>query len=170
MQQVYIFAKRLYKPVTIIQINTNIYSSPEICFDLSRSVELHKISTIHTNESVVAGKATGLFEKGDTVKWRAKHFGIYQHLEMKITEMDFPVYFEDCMLKGIFKSITHKHYFKRNADHTIMTDEFMYKVPFGIAGEIFDGLFLKKYMTALLEKRNETIKQFAESERWKELF
>ncbi|MFT3748515.1 MAG: SRPBCC family protein [Agriterribacter sp.] len=126
-------------------------------------MELHKISTSHTNETVVAGRTTGLFEKGDTVKWRAKHFGIYQHLEMKITDMKPPVYFEDCMLKGIFKSITHKHYFEKDTDHTIMKDEFIYEVPFGIAGKIFDALFLRKYLTDLLKKRNETIKHFAES-------
>ncbi|MFT3949389.1 MAG: hypothetical protein QM763_20665 [Agriterribacter sp.] len=89
---------------------------------------------------------------------------------MKITAMQFPSYFEDCMLKGIFKSITHKHYFEKRDNYTIMKDEFMYEVPFAIAGKIFDTLILKKYMTSLLEKRNETIKQFAESERWKELF
>lgn len=157
-------------PVTIIELYTDIKAPPEICFNLSRSVELHKISTSHTNESVVSGRTSGLFENGDTVKWRAKHFGFYQHLEMKITGIVFPVYFEDYMLKGIFKSILHKHYFTQNTGGTIMKDEFAYEVPFGFAGKIFDRIVLKKYMTVLLIKRNETIKQFAENGKWKQLF
>lgn len=154
----------------VIKLSTNILASVEICFNLSRCVELHKISTSHTNETVIAGRTTGLFEKGDTVKWRAKHFGVYQQLEMKITEMDFPVYFEDCMLKGIFKSITHKHYFIQEGNTTIMQDEFAYETPFGFIGSLFDALILKKYMTTLLTKRNQTIPTFAENGEWKLLF
>ena len=30
-----------------------------------------------------------------------------------------------------------------------------------------DKIFLKKYMTELLKKQNQTIKEFAESEKWK---
>lgn len=154
----------------VIKLNTNIHAPIEVCFNLSRSVELHKISTSHTNETVISGRTSGLFEKGDTVKWRAKHFGVYQQLEMVITEMVFPVYFEDCMLKGIFKSISHKHYFEKKDEVTVMKDEFAYNVPFGIAGNIFDALILKTYMTDLLARRNQTIKEFAENGNWKLLF
>lgn len=156
--------------MTTIALSTNIHAPIEVCFNLSRSVELHKLSTKHTNETVVAGRTSGLFTEGDTVKWRAKHFGIYQQLEMKITKMIFPLYFEDCMLEGIFKSIMHRHYFEESAVHTIMKDEFLYKTPFGIAGDIFDTLVLKRYMTSLLLKRNQAIKQYAENGSWKSLF
>lgn len=128
--------------MAVITLTTNIYAPVEICFNLSRSVELHKISTKHTNETVIAGRTSGLFENGDTVKWQARHFGVYQQLEMKITGMIFPVYFEDCMLNGIFKSIQHKHYFEYSHDATIMKDVFAYEVPYGIAGKMFDALVL----------------------------
>lgn len=32
----------------------------EICFDLARSIDLHKISIAHTNEEAIAGITTGL--------------------------------------------------------------------------------------------------------------
>jgi hypothetical protein len=50
-----------------------------------------------------------------------------------------------------------------------MTDFFDYKSPFGIFGKLADKLFLEKYMTELLIKRNQTVKEFAESGKWKEL-
>lgn len=153
-----------------IELSTSIFAPIEICFNLSRSVELHTISTSHTNETVIAGRTSGLFEKGDTVEWRAKHFGIYQQLEMQITAMAFPAYFEDCMLKGIFKSISHKHYFEQKGNITTMKDVFAYETPFGFAGRVFDTLILKKYMTILLLKRNQTIKNYAENGEWKLLF
>ncbi|MFT3703247.1 MAG: SRPBCC family protein [Agriterribacter sp.] len=155
---------------SLIELSTTINAPIEICFNLSRSVKLHTISTSHTNERVVGGRTEGLFELNDTVVWRAKHFAIYQQMEMKITAMDRPHSFEDCMLKGPFKSIRHKHYFRQNVDGTtVMQDHFGYEVPYGFAGILFNALVLRKYMTNLLELRNATIKEFAENGQWKDV-
>ena len=69
-----------------IHLQTFIKSKKEIVFDLSRSVDLHLLSTKKTNEKAIAGKISGLMELNDTVTWRAKHLGIYQNLTSKITE------------------------------------------------------------------------------------
>ena len=37
----------------------------------------------------------------------------------------------------------------------------------GYLGKLADIVFLKKYLTRFLLKRNQTIKQFAESNKWK---
>lgn len=50
-----------------------------------------------------------------------------------------------------------------------MTDIFEYKSPLGILGKLGDKLFLKNYLTELLIERNKIIKEFAESEKWKEI-
>jgi hypothetical protein len=50
----------------------------KIVFDLSRSIDLHKISTQHTNEEAVAGKNNWTNELHESVTWKAKHFGVYQ--------------------------------------------------------------------------------------------
>ena len=50
-----------------------------------------------------------------------------------------------------------------------MTDIFDYQSPFGIFGKLVDLIVLKKYMTKLLIKRNDTIKEFAESDQWKKV-
>ncbi len=148
--------------MTTITLTTNMQAPADICFDLSRSVRLHLISTQHTHETAIAGRTEGLFEKGDIVTWRAKHFGVYQTLTMQISELDEPRSFEDIMLKGIFKSIRHRHLFSEQKGITTMKDIFQYEVPFSIFGQLFDKLILKRYMTRLLEKRNLTIKHYAE--------
>ncbi|MGN6440085.1 MAG: SRPBCC family protein [Agriterribacter sp.] len=152
-----------------IELTTFINAPMQVCFDLSRSAELHMESTSHTNETVVKGRSKGLFEKHDTVTWRAKHFGIYQQLEMEISEMDYPFSFEDRMVKGIFKSITHRHIFSKKNGMTEMTDIFVYEVPFGLFGKLFDRIVLRRYMKGLLTKRNDCIKVYAETGKWKEL-
>ena len=75
----------------IIELRTEINANIEIVFDLSRSIDLHKISTEYTNETAIAGKTSGLIGLNESVTWRAKHFWIYQKLTSKITEFN-PLY------------------------------------------------------------------------------
>lgn len=152
-----------------IKLKTEIKAKKEIVFDLSRSIDLHKISTEHTNEEAVDGKTSGLIGAGEWVTWRAKHFGLYQNLTSKITEYNRSDSFTDEMVKGAFKSFRHEHHFIEVNDVTLMTDYFNYQAPFGILGMFADIVFLRVYMKRLLEKRNLTIKEFAESDKWKEV-
>ncbi|SDS96846.1 Ligand-binding SRPBCC domain-containing protein [Maribacter dokdonensis] len=152
-----------------VVLTTEINASKEIVFDISRSIDLHKISTEQTNEEAIAGVTTGLIGLNEWVTWQAKHFGISQKLTTKITEFEYPNYFTDEMMKGAFKNFKHKHVFESRQNGTLMTDYFDYTSPLGFLGKIADSLFLKKYMTNFLKKRNTTIKAFAESEKWKQL-
>ena len=68
------------------------------------------------------------------------------------------------MIKGAFKSFTHKHYFQEDGNITVMHDRFEFKSPFGILGNLFNRIYLRKYMQNLLLIRNETIKSVAEKE------
>jgi len=57
---------------------TEINSTIEICFDLARSIDLHKISTAKKKEQAIAGKTSGLINLNEFVNWQATHFGIKQ--------------------------------------------------------------------------------------------
>lgn len=152
-------------------MTTVIKCDVHVAFDLSRSIDLRKISTKHTNEEAVGGRISGLIELDETVTWRAKHFGVYQKLTSVITEFNRPELFVDEMVSGAFKWFRHEHQFSfsRSSGETTMKDVFEYESPFGPLGRLADFLFLKEYMTKLLEIRNRTIKEFAETERWKEV-
>ena len=151
----------------VITIETFIKAPSERVFDLSTSIELHMQSTKTTNEIAIAGRTTGLIKLGETVTWRAKHLGIYQQLTVEITAYERPLFFEDKMLKGIFKSMHHKHQFAPHEEGTIMTDVFTYKSPLGLLGRMTDSLFLKNYMHRFLLIRNSEIKKLAEGDGWK---
>jgi ligand-binding SRPBCC domain-containing protein len=151
----------------IIEVLTIIQADKQIVFDLSRSIDLHKISTKHTHEEAVAGRLSGLIELNETVTWKARHFGIYQYLTSRITAFERPDYFVDEMEKGIFKRFRHQHIFKNYEKGTMMIDIFDYESPLGVLGNCADSLFLKAYMRMLLRMRNSTIKDFAETDKWK---
>ena len=150
-----------------IELETFINAEKKIVFDLSRSIDLHKISTKHTNEEAIAGVTSGLIGLNASVTWRAKHFGIYQILTSKITEFESLNSFTDEMENGAFKWFRHQHLFQQQQNGTLMTDIFEYESPLGLLGICADKIFLKSYMTKLLKKRNDTIKEFAESDQWK---
>ncbi len=148
----------------IITLETKIRANKEVVFNLARSIDLHQLSTAKTKEEAIAGRTTGLMELGEEVTWRAKHFGIYQRLTSKMTELEKHNRFVDEMMRGIFKQFRHEHQFNQVGDETIMVDIFDYASPMGLFGRMADKLFLKKYMTHFLKERNEVIKRYAEKD------
>jgi len=152
-----------------IKLTTIINAPAKLCFNLSRSIDLHKISTADTNEQAIAGKTSGLISEGEYVTWRAKHFGIYQTLTSKIIEFHPYNSFTDEMVSGPFKSIKHIHTFEFADNKTAMTDEFYYQSPYGILGKLFNIFVLTFYLKKLLIRRNEIIKSYAESNLWEKI-
>ena len=153
----------------LIILKTYIQAERSVVFDLSRSIDLHKISTQQTNEEAITGVTSGLIGMNESVTWRAKHLGFYQKLTSKITAFNHPESFTDEMVSGAFKQFKHEHIFEVHDQGTLMIDRFDYTSPYGVLGKIVDALFLKKYMTNLLITRNQSVKKFAESDRWKEV-
>ena len=149
--------------MTTITLTTMINAPVKICFDLSRSIDLHQLSTGASNEKAIAGRLKGLIEEGEYVTWQATHFTIRQELTTKIIRVSAPHYFFDRMTAGPFKSMEHSHSFNTENGKTIMSDVFVYDVPYGIIGKLFDKMVLKKYMIRLLSDRNAMIKEIAES-------
>jgi hypothetical protein len=149
-----------------IELTNSIAAPIERVFDLARSIDLHTDSTSGTGEHAIAGVTSGLIGLGQEVTWRAKHFGIWQSLKVRITEYERPNHFADVMLRGAFRSMEHHHYFEQAGNSTIMRDIFSFRSPLGILGSIADILFLTRYMKSFLIERNRVIKLTAESDAW----
>ncbi|MCE7063068.1 SRPBCC family protein [Dyadobacter sp. CY343] len=147
----------------IILLETPVKASLEICYKLSLNVDLHKISTSKTGEHIISGVKHGMMKPGDSVTWRAKHFGIWQTLTTKITFAKPYVHFVDEMTQGAFKSMKHEHFFEQTDEGTLMKDVFRFVSPYGMAGRIFNHFVLENYMRKFLAERNHQIKKVAES-------
>jgi ligand-binding SRPBCC domain-containing protein len=152
-----------------IHLTTFIAAPVERVFDLSRNIDLHKQSMTKHKEEAVAGTRFGLIEKDETVTWKAKHLFKTRLLRTRITEMIKPNIFIDEQSKGDFKMLKHEHHFKHCENGTIMIDLIHFETPYGTVGKWFNALYLTKYLRKLIEQRNNTIKEFAESEKWKKL-
>jgi len=150
-----------------IHLTTFVAAPAERVFDLARSIDLHRKSMAHTSEEAIAGTTSGLIRLDETVTWKAKHLGKIRILKSKITSMNVPLSFTDEMVQGDFKSIRHEHHFKRIDNGTLLIDLFHFESPYGGLGRLINHLFLTNYLKKLLEIRNQSIKEYAESEKWK---
>lgn len=150
-----------------IHVTSFINAPIERVFDLSRSINLHQISTEQTNEKAIAGTINGLINKDETVTWEAKHLFKIRRFTSKITAMERPLSFTDEMIKGDFKSFCHEHHFKTVDNGTIMIDLLNFESPYGAFGKTVNRLFLRSYLEKFLLKRNAVIKEYAETQKWK---
>lgn len=152
-----------------IHLTTFIKAPTERVFDLSRSIDLHKESMSQHKEEAVAGTRFGLIEKDETVTWKAKHLFKMRLYRSKITEMKKSQLFIDEQLEGDFRMLKHEHHFKPCDNGTIMIDLIDFESPYGAIGRGFNKLYLTRYLRKLIERRNTTIKEFAEGDKWRKL-
>jgi ligand-binding SRPBCC domain-containing protein len=147
----------------VITLTTVIGAPRERVFDLSRSIDAHQDSAEGTEERAVAGVTKGLIGMGEAVTWEARHFGVRQRLTVRITAFDRPRYFQDVMISGAFRRMVHDHEFAEHPMGTLMRDRFEFESPLGILGLIADRLFLTSYLRRFLVRRNQVLKQLAET-------
>jgi ligand-binding SRPBCC domain-containing protein len=149
-----------------IHLTTFIAAPQERVFDLSRSIALHKASMKAYKESIINGKQDGLLELDESVTWTARHLFKQRVIRVRIIKLQRPDYFVDEQEEGDFKMMKHEHYFKPIENGTIMIDQFHFETAFGFLGKWINNLYLEKYMTRLLNERNQIIKQTAEGNLW----
>lgn len=147
----------------VIKLHTHINAPVQLCFDLSRSIDLHLQSMQNSKEQAIAGVTAGLINLHETVTWKARHFGIPIKMTVKITEMQEPNFFVDEMVSGPFKWFRHYHGFQACNSGTLMVDEFVFRSPLGWLGKLVDKFLLKSYMQKLLQQRNQVLKEVAQS-------
>jgi len=150
----------------VIELSTVIHAPRERVFDLARSIDAHQDSTEGTGERAVAGVTKGLIGLNEEVTWEARHLGIRQRLTVRVTGFERPAHFQDVMIAGAFKSMVHDHWFVEHPDGMLMRDRFEFQSPLGILGSLADRLFLTCYMRRFIIRRNEVLKQLAESNQW----
>jgi ligand-binding SRPBCC domain-containing protein len=149
-----------------LHLETVVDAPIEVVYDLARDLDLHAASMAHTGERAIAGRRHGRIELGETVTWRARHFGIPWTLTSRIVETDPPHRLVDEQAHGPFAWFRHEHRFETLDDgRTLMTDDWAHASPFGPLGWLADRLVLGRHLRRLLERRNAAIVAAAASRR-----
>lgn len=121
-------------------------------FDVSLNIDAHVHSMSRNRESAVRGRITGQISLGETVTWRARHFGIWWTMTTQITEYDRPKRFVDRQIAGPFKLFRHEHEFRNIGGATRMIDFVTVSVPF--FGRAAEQVVFVPYLRRLIRIRN----------------
>ena len=102
---------------------TRAHVARERLFDLSLDIDAHLASMSASDERAVGGVTAGPIGLGETVTWRARHFGVWFTMASRITALQRPGRFVDEQIRGPFRSFRHEHLFEEDGDGgTVMTD------------------------------------------------
>lgn len=142
-----------------LTIVTRIEAPVSRCFDLSLSVDGHTASMASSAERAIDGVTSGMIGPGESVTWRARHFGIPFRLTSRITAYDRPRRFVDEQVAGPFTRWWHEHEFSDQGEATLMTDRIEFAAPFGPLGRLAERVVLVRYMERLILERNSWLKR-----------
>jgi ligand-binding SRPBCC domain-containing protein len=150
--------------MTTIHLTTIIDAPIEACFRLSLSIDLELSAAAQYEIKAVSGVTKGSIELGERVTWNTRQFGIWVTHTSEITRLESPSYFQDAMVRGLFRSFKHDHFFRRvNPNRTEMCDELHFSMPAYLLITITEHLLVKRRLTNLLAARDALIKEAAES-------
>ena len=143
--------------VSAFTLVTECPASARAMFAASLDIDLHVESMRDSGETAIDGVRSGSIGLGESVTWRARHFGIWFRMTSQITALDEPRRFVDQQVSGPFRSFIHEHLFEDTADGSRMTDTITLASPvFGILAE---RLVLVPYLRRLIRLRNATLVQ-----------
>jgi ligand-binding SRPBCC domain-containing protein len=142
---------------------TSIAASAADVFAASVSIDAHLNSMSASKEQAIAGVTTGRIGLGESVTWRARHFGIVWTMTSRITQFEEPTGFVDEQERGPFAKFRHVHNFIEVPGGTLMEDEVAFTAPLGPLGWVAERLALSWYLPRLIRSRNAYLKASLET-------
>ena len=137
------------------------------CFELSCSLELVREGL---GMNAVSGKTEGFVVGGDVVRWEGWQLGLKHFHVSHISGFERPVFMQDTMLDGRFKTFQHDHHFRAQAGSTpstLLEDELRFSLPFGALGALVAKTIMVPHIHKLMRSRFQRIKRIAEGEDWR---
>jgi ligand-binding SRPBCC domain-containing protein len=142
----------------------HVHAPIERCFLLSTNIQLvEKTLGMHP----VGGKTEGMVVGGDRLLWGGWKFCLPQLHESLITRYEQPEFFQDTMQRGRFKRFQHDHNFIEIDGQTLLTDKLRFSMRLGWLGKKVAQYVMVPYISKLLRRRMELLKQVAESDEWR---
>ena len=140
------------------ELQTLIKTTPAKAFAASLDIDAHLASMEGSGETAIAGVTSGQIGLGETVTWKARHFGIVWRMTSKITALEEPHRFVDEQVRGPFKTFRHEHLFHADPVGTRMVDRIQFDAPFGPLGDLTEKIVLGRYLPKLITERNEYLR------------
>jgi ligand-binding SRPBCC domain-containing protein len=150
--------------MNVIRSTTLVRAPIDRCFDLSLSIDLELEAARDFKIRAVEGVTTGTIGPGQRVQWQTEQFGMRVTHESEITRFERPIYFQDSMVRGVFRSFEHDHFFcSVDPELTEVRDVVRFSMPLWWLGLISEALIVRPRLKRLITERNRVIRQHAEA-------
>ncbi len=152
--------------IFILSDSVEVHAPIERCFALTCSVALvHQELGMKLKD----GRTCDLVVGGDILRWEGWQLGMKHFHVSHISSYDKPVFMQDTMLDGRFKTFQHDHHLKQRPYGIIqLQDEVRFSLHFGWAGRLVGRVVMVPHIRRLLRNRFARIKRLAEGDGWME--
>ncbi|MFT5328822.1 MAG: ligand-binding SRPBCC domain-containing protein [Planctomycetaceae bacterium] len=151
-----------------LRSSVDIRAPIERCFDIARSVDVHKDTSTLIRGRAIAGKRTGLSDLGDETTWSARFFGLRFKIRTRVTRMVKSQYFCERRVSGLIERFEHDYHFTENEGSTRMEDVFSISLPLGLLGQGLLQLVLRPKLERVQMHRLQAIQQICEGDKWRQ--
>jgi ligand-binding SRPBCC domain-containing protein len=141
-----------------------IHAPLERCFRLSCDIA---IVERELGMKAVEGRTEGLVTGGDVIRWEGWQLGFWHYHVSLISLWQPPVFFQDRMIAGRFRSFEHDHRLTETEDGVLLSDELRFEMLLDEAGWVVGRTVLVPHIRGLMRKRFRLLKKIAESEEWR---
>ncbi len=126
---------------------------------LSSPENLKTITPAHMGFNMLSGGERKMFP-GQIIQYTVSPFPFYSTKWVtEITHVKEGTYFVDEQRFGPYALWHHKHFLKPINEGVIMEDIIDYKVPFGILGQLAQGLIVKRQLLRIFHFREQKLKE-----------
>ena len=117
---------------------------------------LEKITPKFLNFKIL-NQSTPEIQEGTKINYRLSLYGFPVSWISKITDWEPNQKFSDIQLKGPYSHWYHTHEFEEKNGGTLIKDRVLYKVPFGIPGDLVAGKWVRKDLEKVFTYRHKII-------------
>jgi hypothetical protein len=155
--------------MSALHVTNFIAASAEIVFDLSRHILLQKKAMEKIGVRQVRGISSGLRSTDDAVLWSLSFVKNTFFFSLKISECKPNEQITEEISKSPLVSFKHIRHLKSIKNGTLVIDQIEYELPDKWWARWVDQFFLRKKINELLQARNNVLKEYAESNKWRAL-
>ena len=148
--------------MTFFEVLTRISAPPEQCFDLARAVDFRVRVCEQTGERVTMRPDHDLLTLGDEMEVERRYLGVRRQLRSEIDQFKPPVHFREVATQSAFRQFTHDRSFVAIHGGTMMIDQIRFEAPLGPISSVAERKMLEPYLTRLIRKRAQALKEEAE--------
>lgn len=149
-----------------IRLSIWINAPAERCFSLATSAAFQRAlarASLRTKSGEVSG---GMLGVGDRLLWPGSYLRMRVSYATRIDQIRPVLFFREVADGGYFPHLEHEHYFTVLNDGTRVRDEVRFRLPAKGLLRPLSAPLLRRYLREQIARRNELLKEAAESEDW----